>query len=120
MHLIQFVYTNNFRPLFFQDIQDSVRGIRAVEIYSVLSNVTYSSGIVANGGTDGIVANGNNGYGGSFKGTLAPLKLEPSGAAGSPTTSAHAVGELYVDVNGVLYFCTANGTPGTWKTVQLV
>ena len=32
---------------------------------------------------------------------------------------AHNIGELYVDNQGVLYFCVASGTPGTWKTVQL-
>jgi hypothetical protein len=30
------------------------------------------------------------------------------------------MGELYVDNQGALYFCVASGTPGTWKTVQLI
>src|SRR5262249_12515551 len=39
---------------------------------------------------------------------------------GSPSKGAHNMGELYVDNQGVLYFCMAGGTPGSWKKVQLV
>jgi hypothetical protein len=67
----------------------------------------------------GVCGTSTNKYGGDFFGGLAPLRLEPSNTAGSPTTGAHGAGELYVDINGVLYFCTADGTPGTWKTVML-
>jgi hypothetical protein len=84
---------------------------------------------------DGIHGSSQEGYGGHFEGFLAPLRLEPSNASGPPTTDTiepfrrHMVGELYVDNAGVLYFCTASGTPanppgtwtaGTWKRVQLV
>ena len=60
-----------------------------------------------------------NGYGGSFRGGLAPLKLEPSISQGPPTDGTHSMGEFYVDNQGVLYFCVTDGTPGTWKTVTL-
>jgi hypothetical protein len=77
-----------------------------------------NNGVVGEGNNVGVAGTGTNGYGGDFQGGLVPLR--PSTTAGSPTTAAHQMGELYVDVNGVLYFCTANGRPGTWKTVQLV
>ena len=38
-------------------------------------------------------------------GGLAPLRIEPSAAAGSPTTGAHQVGEFFVDSAGDLLFC---------------
>jgi hypothetical protein len=50
--------------------------------------------------------------------------LTLSNTAGSPTTGHHVMGELYLDNQGVLYFCVADGTTanpaGTWKQVQLV
>jgi hypothetical protein len=76
-------------------------------------------GVAGNGGV-GVAGESDTGYGGSFTGAAAPLLLGPSSAAGPPNSGMHKMGELYVDVNGVLYFCTANGTPGTWKMVQLV
>ncbi len=50
-------------------------------------------------------------------GGLAPLRLAASGSAGAPTVGAHSMGELYVDSGGVLWFCVATGTPGTWQAV---
>ena len=35
-------------------------------------------------------------------------------------TDFHGLGEFFVDADGVLYFCVQNGTPGTWKKVQLI
>jgi len=54
------------------------------------------------------------GYGAVVSGGLAPILLEPSGTTGPPTTGTHALGELYVDADGVQYRCAAAGTPGTW------
>ena len=67
-----------------------------------------------------IAPGGSGGYGGDFEGELAPVWLRPSKTKGSPSTGAHNMGELYVDNQGVLYFCVAGGTPGSWKKVQLV
>jgi hypothetical protein len=67
-----------------------------------------------------IAPGGSGGYGGDFEGELAPVWLRPSKTQGSPSTGAHNMGELYVDNQGVLYFCVAGGTPGSWKKVQLV
>jgi hypothetical protein len=38
----------------------------------------------------------------------------------APTTGTHTVGDLFVDQGSALYFCTASGTPGTWKQVSLL
>jgi hypothetical protein len=73
----------------------------------------------SNTGT-GVVGSSSAGYGGSFFGGLAPLLLGSSSTQGPPTSGTHSVGELYVDNQGDLFFCVASGTPGTWKTVQLV
>lgn len=40
--------------------------------------------------------------------------------SGPPSTDFHGLGEFFVDADGVLYFCVQNGTPGTWKKVQLI
>ncbi len=70
----------------------------------------------------GVSGSSSEGYGGLFVGGLAPIYLEPSSISGTPppTTGNHRMGELYVDSGGELYFCIQNGTPGTWKKVQLV
>jgi hypothetical protein len=58
------------------------------------------------------------GYGGRFSGTKAPLLLsESASVSGFPASGNHTRGELFVDNAGVLFYCTAGGTPGTW--VQL-
>jgi hypothetical protein len=62
----------------------------------------------------GVVAQSTSHYGGFFVGGLAPIFLSPGTGAGAPTSGGHAAGELYVDGAGVLWYCTANGTPGTW------
>lgn len=54
------------------------------------------------------------GYGGDLNGGRAPLRLRPSGSPGSPTTGSHARGELFVDSTGSLFYCKADGVPGTW------
>ena len=78
-------------------------------------------GVYGNGNNDaGVSGESANAYGGAFNGGLAPLWLVPSHSQGPPNTGDHLMGEFYVDNQGALYFCVANGTPGTWKRVQLV
>ena len=60
-----------------------------------------------------------DGYGGHFSGKRAPLRLQPADISGRPTTGNHQRGELFVDKNGDLFFCTGDGRPGTWSRVQL-
>jgi hypothetical protein len=47
------------------------------------------------------------------------IMIKPSANPGAPTAGASSMGQLYVDRDGVLYFCLKSGTPGTWKTVKL-
>jgi hypothetical protein len=71
-------------------------------------------------GGSAIMAYSGNGTGATFRGGLAPIRLQPATAAGSPTTFNHLAGELYVDANGALWLCTANGDAthvGTFKQV---
>ena len=79
-----------------------------------LNSGLYGYGV--NGAT-GVTGNSTTGVGAVLSGGLAPLRLTPSGATGAPSAGAHTAGELYVDSNGQLFFCTAGGTSGTW--VQL-
>jgi len=39
-------------------------------------------------------------------------------SAGAPATGTFQVGDVVIDRTGVLWICTAAGTPGTWKAVQ--
>jgi hypothetical protein len=41
-------------------------------------------------------------------------------AAGAPTTGSHIKGESVRDLNGDLYLCVADGSPGTWKKVAAI
>jgi hypothetical protein len=62
-------------------------------------------------------------YGGWLDGLngTAPIHLEPSGSPTPPTAAQR--GDLFVDSNGGLWFCTDTGnndpSPATWRTVQL-
>jgi hypothetical protein len=77
----------------------------------VADNLSAGAGSV---GVQATATTGPAGLGGSFAGSLAPLRLVPAGTPGAPKSGAHAAGELYVDSAGNLYCCTAGGTPGTW------
>lgn len=66
----------------------------------------------------GVYGRSDDGRGGVFSGTVAQLRLVPSTATTHPT--AGAVGDLFVDASGRLWFCTATGSPAVWKRVQLV
>jgi len=45
------------------------------------------------------------------------LRIRPRSAAGAPTSGTWEKGTMIVDANGVLWICTASGTPGTWQKV---
>ncbi|RPI84482.1 MAG: hypothetical protein EHM41_13275 [Chloroflexi bacterium] len=67
----------------------------------------------------GVSGSSDDSYGGSFYGGLAPLRLIPATTPGAPNLGTHKMGELYVDSVGNLYFCTQDGTPGTWAKLNL-
>ena len=58
----------------------------------------------------------NLGYGGTFQGGKAQLRLIPGSAAGEPT-GAHEKGEIYLDSDATLWICEASGNPATWRAV---
>jgi hypothetical protein len=68
----------------------------------------------------GIYGHSTTNYGGTFEGEKAQVRLVPNRVKGPPDTGEHRAGELFVDSEVDLYFCTQSGTPGTWKRVQLV
>jgi hypothetical protein len=65
-----------------------------------------------------IVTNVGGGYGGTFQGGKAPLRLVPAGTVGAPTLGVHAQGELFVDVQGTSFMCMASGGPGRWASLS--
>lgn len=58
---------------------------------------------VSTGGL-GVVANGGR----------APLRLVPGSGTGAPSSGSHQAGELFVDDQGDIFLCKADGDPGTW------
>ena len=65
----------------------------------------------------GVIGISHVGIGVEANGGLAPLRLVPGSSAGAPASGTHSIGEIYLDENGVLYQCTATGSPGTWIPV---
>ena len=92
--------------------------LNGLQASSPNGNGVYAS---ANGKGVGVIANSDDGLGGEFHGGKAPIRLAPAATAGAPNaaTGTHKRGEFYVDANGQLFFCTVDGTPGTWKRVRL-
>jgi hypothetical protein len=65
----------------------------------------------------GVSGDSTDGYGLVGTGGLAPLLLTPATSAGAPTTGTHNPGEIYTDVNAVVFVCVSAGAPGTWVQV---
>lgn len=80
--------------------------------YTVLAETAADNAVEAVGGVGG--------YGLKASGGLAPLFLGAGSGPGAPlaASGAHQSGELYVDSNGNLFYCSASGTPGTWRQVS--
>jgi hypothetical protein len=87
----------------------------SLEGAGVIGKSTNSDGIRANSGNDNGLSSTGGRYGASLGGKLAPLFLQPAITQGAPTTGEHRQGEFFVDKDGKLFFCVANGTPGTWR-----
>ena len=77
-----------------------------------------SMGVYGEGGT-GLFGRSYTGYGAELAVAQAPLRLDPATTTLAPTTGTHKRGELFVDSQGSLFLCVADGTPGTWKKVVL-
>jgi hypothetical protein len=72
------------------------------------------AGVRGLGSDWGVAGTSPKGYGGSFAGGRAAIRLEPAMTQGAPKTGTHQAGELFVDSGGALYYCRTGGTPGTW------
>lgn len=46
--------------------------------------------------------------------TSNPVILAGGTTSGPPSTGTHVAGEVVVDATGLIWYCTAGGTPGTW------
>jgi hypothetical protein len=70
-------------------------------------------------GSHGTAGFGNAlGVGGWFTGGRAALALGSAGTAGPPATLLHSRGDVYLDVNEVLWICITSGTPGVFEPLQ--
>lgn len=75
----------------------------------------YASSVAAYG----VVGSGPGGVlglgvvGGTFSGSDVAIHLVPIATAGPPTGDS-LKGDLVIDVNGVLWLCIGDGTPGVW------
>jgi hypothetical protein len=66
-------------------------------------------------GVDARISGSVGGIGGRFSGHRAQLMLVPRASSGRPQTRPHSKGEIYMDSQGALFVCTADGTPGSWS-----
>jgi hypothetical protein len=71
-------------------------------------------------GAVGVLGSSSSGYSvvADSLGGLAPLLLKKGSTSGQPTTGTHKAGELFVDVNGTLFYSVIAGTPGTWVNLS--
>ena len=75
-----------------------------------------ASGIFGHGvNGDGVVGSSGTGYALHGTGGAAQLRLAPGDAAGPPSSGAHLLGEVYMDLNGAAWLCVAAGSPGGWS-----
>jgi hypothetical protein len=91
-------------------------GLVAILEYSATTLEALSG---AAGGTRAAVSTlSSGGCGVSATGLLAPLFHSLGPAAGAPTTGTHALGEIFVGLNGGIYRAVAAGTPGVWAPLN--
>jgi hypothetical protein len=91
-------------------------------VYGTHNSASHGYGVKGEGkgsGYAGVIGTNSDGggYGGTFEGGRAQLKLKPKTTQGRPTSGQHAKGEIYLDSAGTLFVCTKGGTPGTWGKV---
>jgi hypothetical protein len=72
-------------------------------------------GVWGHSDSAGIGVAGDGGIGVLATGTRAALQVSDTGKAPPLRTDAHVKGELTTDDNSDLWFCSASGTPGTWR-----
>ena len=84
--------------------------------YDKVPNGLY--GYSSNGGF-GLVGygSGTGAAGVLARGARANIEMYADGDAPAARSDAHVVGELLTDANGDLWYCVANGSPGTWQKI---
>jgi hypothetical protein len=75
-------------------------------------------GLWGHSDSNGIGVAGDGGIGVLATGSRAALQVGDTGTPPPTRTDAHVKGELTTDANGDLWFCVADGTPGTWRQVS--
>jgi hypothetical protein len=88
-------------------------GVNGISTSAVGVNGYSASGTGVNG-------NSLNGVGGYFVGGQAPLQLGIASTPGAPTTGAHLIGHIWLDITGTLWVCITQGTPGSWVRLTSV
>jgi hypothetical protein len=88
-------------------------GVQASGDEAVVARGT-SLGVDASANGTAVAGVSNTEVGGLFGGKEAPIRMFKASTAGAPQTGLHHAGEFYVDSHGLLFYCTADGTPGTW------
>ena len=83
------------------------------------ASIEQISGVVGSGNVVGVRGAGPT-IGVLGGGNLTGVKGISIAPGGSGGYGGDFEGELYVDNQGVLYFCVAGGTPGSWNKVRLV
>jgi len=75
-------------------------------------------GLWGHSDSNGIGVAGDGGIGVLATGSRAALQVSDTGTPPPTRADAHVKGELTTDANGDLWFCVADGTPGTWRQVS--
>lgn len=67
----------------------------------------------------GIFGGGNAlGVGAWFAGGRAQIQMVPNAGIGAPTAGRHYHGDMFMDASEVIWICTADGIPGTFRPLQ--
>lgn len=102
------------------DVNNLQDAIKAIE-----SEVGYGSGQPTSSATANTLikrdANGidnSNGFAAAgLTGATAASRYVGATASGAPTSGTFAVGDFVIDQTGIVWICTAVGTPGTWTSL---
>jgi hypothetical protein len=91
--------------------------VAAANANAAIEGNSSSIGVLGNA-TTGVMGVGD--IGGVFSGDSNAINLHPQKFAGEsiPSSDDHLQGDMLVDLNGVLWLCVADGTPGTWIEVS--
>lgn len=99
----------------------AIAGIGGIGALGLAASVGSNNTVLAESAADNAIeaVGGTNGYGVRAQGGMAPIFLVKSGTSGTPTTGDHSAGELFVDTDGILYYCitSGTGTAAVWRQV---